>query len=229
MSWIDFWNRETSIYVSERHKALHYRGVAKDIAGLIEGTGRRVLDHGSGEATSADIVAEKCAVLFLCDAAPNTRARIAARFAGDARIRPIAPEDVALIEDESLDLIVANSLLQYLDEATLEGLLEVWTRKLKPSGRLVLADVVPPGVSPLTDALALLRFGRDGGFLAAAAGGLVRTFFSDYRKLRGELGLATHAEADILARLARHGLAGRRLAKNIGHNPARMSFEATKA
>ena len=31
-SWVDFWNRDTSIYVSERHKALHYSGVARDIA-----------------------------------------------------------------------------------------------------------------------------------------------------------------------------------------------------
>ena len=32
MSWRDFWNGEHAIYVSERHKTLHYRRIALDIA-----------------------------------------------------------------------------------------------------------------------------------------------------------------------------------------------------
>jgi len=225
-SWVDFWNRDTSIYVNARHKALHYRGVARDIAALVQGTGARVLDHGSGEATAADLVAARCTVLYLCDAAPNTRARIAEQFAGTPVIKAVAPEEVAAIADASLDLIVANSLLQYLDAATLDDLIETWKAKLKPGGRLVLADVIPPDVSPLTDAAALLRFAAEGGFLVAALIGLVRTFFSDYRKLRGELGISSHSEPDIRSILDRHGFDVRRLDKNIGHNPARMSFEA---
>lgn len=225
-SWVDFWNRDTSIYVSERHKTLHYRQVAKDIAALITAPGGHVLDHGSGEATSADLVAARCELLYLCDAAPNTRARIAAQFADQPKIRPVAPEELESIPDGSLDLIVANSVLQYLDEATLESCLETWRDKLKPDGRLVLADVIPPDVSPVTDAAALLRFAAEGGFLVAAGIGLVRTFFSDYRKLRGELGISTHSEADILNRLTSAGFTVQRMAKNVGHNPARMSFEA---
>lgn len=225
-SWVDFWNRDTSIYVNERHKALHYRQVARDIAGLVEGEGAHVLDHGSGEATSADLVAARCARLYLCDAAPNTRAKIAEQFAGNPVIQPLAPEDLRHVADASLDLIVANSVLQYLDEPTLDGLLEEWKAKLKPDGRLILADVIPPNVSPVTDAAALLRFALDGGFLLAALVGLVRTFFSDYRTLRGELGLSVHAEADILRRLEGKGFSARRMERNVGHNPARMSFEA---
>ncbi len=34
MSWRDFWNADTPIYVNERHKALHYGLVARDIVGL---------------------------------------------------------------------------------------------------------------------------------------------------------------------------------------------------
>ena len=225
-SWVDFWNRDTSIYVNERHKNLHYRQVAKDIAALITSPGSHVLDHGSGEATSADLVAAKCDLLYLCDAAPNTRARIAAQFADRPNIRPVAPEDLASIPDGSLDLIVANSVLQYLDEPTLDSCLDTWKDKLKPSGRLVLADVIPPDVSPITDAAALLRFAAEGGFLVAACFGLVRTFFSDYRTLRGQLGISTHSEADILHRLRDAGFTASRMAKNVGHNPARMSFEA---
>ncbi|MCA0257537.1 MAG: class I SAM-dependent methyltransferase [Proteobacteria bacterium] len=226
--WVDFWNRDTSIYVNPRHKMLHYRQVAKDIAALVPGPDAVVLDHGSGEATAADLVAAKCARLYLCDAAPNTRAKIAAQFANDPRIIPVAPEDLSALADDSIDLIVANSVLQYLDDATFDDSLLTWKDKLKPEGRLILADVIPPDVSPVTDAMALLTFAREGGFLIAAGVGLVRTALSDYRKLRGELGLSTHTEAEILARLREHGFTGRRMARNIGHNPARMSFEARK-
>lgn len=227
-SWVDFWNRDTSIYVSDRHKALHYRGIARDIASLIDRPGMQVLDYGSGEATSADLVAVKCARLYLCDAAPNTRAKIAAEFAANPKIVAVSPEEVEAFDDDSLDLIVANSVLQYLDSAVLDDCLDTWNAKLKPDGRLVLADVIPPDVSPVRDAAALLKFGQDGGFLVAAMLGLARTFFSDYRKLRGELGISMHSEADIRSRLARHGFSAERLAKNLGHNPARMTFSARK-
>ena len=226
MSWIDFWNQDTSIYVNARHKALHYRQVAKDISVLVESPGSHVLDYGSGEATSADLVAARCERLTLCDAAPNTRAKIAAQFAGLNTITVASPQEISEGPDASFDLIIANSLLQYLDAATLDGLLELWKRRLRPGGRLILADVIPPGVSPLNDALALLRFAAEGGFLVAAMVGLARTFFSDYRKLRGELGISTHAEADMLALLEQHGYRARRLPDNIGHNPARITFEA---
>lgn len=225
-SWVDYWNRDPSIYVNERHKMLHYRQVAKDIAGLIETPAARVLDHGSGEATSADLVADRCAELTLCDAAPNTRAKIAEQFAGRANIKVIGPEDLQFAEDAGFDLIVANSVLQYLDAATLDASLALWKRKLAPTGRLILADVIPPNVSPVQDVRALLSFAAEGGFLIGAMVGLVRTFFSDYRKLRGELGFSTHSADEVANLLKSHGFSCVRLSRNIGHNPARMSFEA---
>ena len=76
-----------------------------------------------------------------------------------------------------------------------------WQRKLKPGGRLVLGDILPPDLNPLTDAMALLRFGREGGFLMAALAGLIKTALSDYRKIRGALGLTCYHEADMMALL----------------------------
>ena len=56
-TWRDFWNRDNSIYVSERHKTLHYREIAADIAALSPHRFAHILDHGCGEALSADRVA----------------------------------------------------------------------------------------------------------------------------------------------------------------------------
>jgi len=225
-SWVDFWNADTPIYVSDRHKQLHYRRIAADMKRLLLPADRVVLDYGCGEALAAADLAAACERLYLCDAAPNTRARLAERFRDETRIAVLSPEDVAALDDDSLDLVIVNSVLQYIGKAALPGLLALFHAKLRPGGRLILADLIPPQTSALSDAGALLMFGAEGGFLLAAFGGLVRTALSDYRRVRSELGLSTFEPDEVLALLATAGFKARRLPRNIGHNQARMAFEA---
>lgn len=229
MSWRDFWNGEHSIYVSPRHKALHYRAIAADLIGHIPASDAVVLDHGCGEALDAARVAASCGRLYLCEAAPNVRDKLRARFGRNETIIVVSPEEVEALPPASLDLVVANSLLQYLSRDELKALLEIWRDRLKPGGALILADVIPPDVSPLTDASQLLAFAWRGGFLMAALGGLVRTAFSDYRKLRAQYGLSTYTADAIAALIREAGFADMQRPGNFGHNPHRMTFKATKA
>jgi ubiquinone/menaquinone biosynthesis C-methylase UbiE len=229
MTWRDYWNSDTPIYVNERHKALHYRLVANDIAALIERPGAMVLDHGCGEALSAQRVAAKCERLYLCDGAPLVRERLEERFGADPRIAVLAPEEIDGLPDASLDLVVVNSLIQYLSLEELRRHLRLWRAKLKRDGQLVVADVIPADVSPVADAKALLSFAWTGGFLKAALAGLVRTALSDYRKVRDELGFAQYDEAEMLEILSEAGFAAERRARNFGHNQARMTFIARRA
>lgn len=226
-SWVDYWNSDHSIYVSERHKQAHAAAIARDILRQVDRPDAVVLDHGCGEALYAETVAAGCGRLILCEAAPAVRERLAARVAYNPAIAAIDAGLVAGLEDASLDLVVANSLVQYLARQDLCGLIDVWRRKLKPDGSLVIADVVPPGVSPAADALALLRFGSQAGFLAAALRGLGRTAVSDYRRVRATLGFATYSEAEFLSLLRESRFEGRRIHPNFGHNQARMAFRAT--
>jgi len=228
-SWIEFWNSPHAIYVNERHRRLHAEAVGRDIVRHIPSAQAVVLDHGCGEALYAEDVARRCGRLILCEAAPNIRAALEARTRGSPRIEVIDPAGVAPLADASLDLVVANSLVQYLGRAELEDLIDLWRRKLKPAGALVVADVIPPDVSPLQDAGALLRFARAGGFLIAALQGLVRTALSDYGRLRRELGFALYTEPEFLALLSRHRFDGERVHPNFGHNQARMTFRARPA
>ena len=55
--WIAFWDGPHSIYVNARHKDVHYRLVAEQVAALVPGAEARVLDYGSGEALHADLIA----------------------------------------------------------------------------------------------------------------------------------------------------------------------------
>ena len=185
-----------------------------------------MLDYGSGDAIHADRVAAVAAEVTLCDAAPSVRAAMAARFAGNPRIKVIAPEEVAALPDGRLDLIVTNSVAQYLTEDELTRLLAMFRRLLAPGGTLIFADVIPPDVGALSDVTALLRYAAKHGFLIAALVGLAKTtrvaLPQDPQHARHR---AIHASA-VHAKLTDAGFSAERLARNMEHNPARMTFRA---
>ncbi len=225
-TWREFWDSPHSIYVNDRHKHVHYRDIAEQVAAFVPGASARVLDYGCGEAMHADIVAAAAASVTLSDAAPSVRAAIATRFATNPKIKVLAPEEVEHLPDGAFDLIVANSLVQYLSGDELDRVLALWRRLVAPGGVLIVADVIPPGVGPLSDGLALIRYAAAHGFLLAAITGMVRTAGSRYLRVRSALGIAHYGEAEFLDRLAAAGFAAERLPRNLEHNPARMTFRA---
>ena len=226
-SWRDFWNRRNPVYVNDRHLAAHCRVVADDILSLGIAPGAVLLDYGCGEALDAGRGAAAAGRLCLYDAAQTTRDNLARRFAGVPAIAVLDESGLDGLGARSLDLIVVNSVLQYLAKDELPVLLARWRGWLKPGGRLVLADIIPPGDMLAPDTLALLRFAWREGFLLAALTGLAAMFFSDYRRLRAKLGLSCYAEAEMLALLLAAGFGGKRRQPNFGINPARMTFVAT--
>ena len=227
-SWTQFWDTDHSVYVSVRHLDSHYSHIADDILRVLPQGQPRVLDHGCGEALHAGRIASACSALYLCDAAPKLRARLAERFASEPRIAVLAPNAIESLPESSLDLVVANSLVQYLTAGALGGLLTTWRRTLKPGGRLIISDVITPQQTAVTDATALLRFAAKRGFLMDAVTGLARTFFSDYRRLRSQLGLTRYAEADLIKLLNENGFSAERLEPNFGYNRARLAVLATQ-
>jgi SAM-dependent methyltransferase len=224
-SWVEFWDRDHSIYVSDRHKAAHARVVGEGLAPYVP-AGGAMLDYGCGEALHVPHMGGMPERLVLSDAGPAIRAGLEARFGGVAEVA--SPEAVAAMPDAAFDVIALVSVAQYLKPAEFDALLALFHRLLKPGGTVLIGDVVPPDVSKITDAAALLRFGLGEGFAVAAFTGLVRTALSDYGEVRAALGFSTFTAADMLARLAAAGFAGRRAARNIGHNQARMTFTGTK-
>jgi cyclopropane fatty-acyl-phospholipid synthase-like methyltransferase len=227
--WVAFWNAPNSIYVSARHRDVHYRAIADDVRAYVPSPDAAVLDYGCGEALHADRVAAACARLTLCDAAPSVRENLAQRFASAGNITVRSPEEIDAFPDGLFNLIVLMSVAQYLAPEELDGLLELFRRLLSPDGVLVVGDVIPPAVPATSDAAALLQFAWRQGFFIPAVAGLVRTVFSDYRKLRGRLGLAHYDEPAMTQRLARAGFVAARAPRNIGHNPHRMTFTARPA
>ena len=224
--WIDYYDSTHTIYASRRHRDLHFEVIARDIIGYINSPDTVVLDYACGEALSAAKVAGACAMLILAEPAPGVRGRLIARFAPNTKIRVRSLEDLRNMQERSIDLVVMNSVVQYMTAEELDAALVVIKRLLKPTGRLVLGDILRPEIGMPTDVYALLRFAAKHGFLKDALKGLLSTALSDYRQLRSRIGLQRYSEADITAKLARVGLSATRAPFNIGHNPWRMTFVA---
>lgn len=227
--WVAFWNSENCIYVNARHRDVHYRLIADDIRAYVPGPDATVLDYGCGEALHAERIAANAGRLILSDAAANVRAALSQRFEAEPRIDIRSPDQVAALPDSSIDVIAMVSVAQYLTPQQLDELLGMFRRLLKPDGRLVLADVVSPSVSTVSDVTALLRFAAAHGFLGPAILGLVRTTLSTYSKLRTKLGLTRYEEPAMLQKLSSAGFAAERAPRNVGHHAGRMTFLATPA
>jgi SAM-dependent methyltransferase len=227
-NWIDFYDfKHSVIYVNAQHRDVHYRVIAQDICAYVPSPTARVLDYGCGEATSAALVAEAAGHLTLVEAAPNVRATLAARYACNPKISVIAADDIEGQPPASFDLIVMNSVAQYLTEAELERLLGIFRRLVKPSGLVIIGDIVPPQLGALATAIALLRFGAANGFFWATLGGLIRIFYkSDYLRLKKTFGFSQYTEEATLKKLVATGFKAGRATRNIGHNRRRMTFLA---
>jgi ubiquinone/menaquinone biosynthesis C-methylase UbiE len=227
--WIDYYDSTHTIYASRLHRDLHFQVVARDIIGYISSPDAVVLDYACGEALSAAKVAEACGKLYLAEPAPGVRGRLIARFAPNTRIRVRSLDDLRKMDEQSIDLAIMNSVVQYMTPAEFDTALAVIRRLLKPGGRLVLGDILRPEVGMARDVIALLRFATTHGFLKDALVGLVSTALSDYRHLRSRVGLQRYSEQELVAKLAAAGFTGSRAHFNIGHNPWRMTFVARHA
>jgi SAM-dependent methyltransferase len=225
-AWQDFWNAPNAIYVNDRHRTAHYRRIGDDLLPYLPGPEGVVLDYGCGEALAAARIAERVRHLYLHEAAPAVRQRLATRFAGLPAISVLDEDGLADLADNAIDLIVVVSVVQYLSRLRLKEALALWHRLLRPTGSLLIADVVPPHSSALSDAARALGFAAANGYFRAAVAGMVRLALSDYRRLRRAVGLARYDGEGFAAMLAAAGFAVHPLPRNIGPSPHRLAFLA---
>jgi SAM-dependent methyltransferase len=227
MSWATFWNRPNAIYAGDRHLRAHYARLLADLRPhLTDRPPRAVLDYGCGEALAAEALAATASRVFLYDASPAIRARLAARVGPHPRIAVLDEAALAGLPGASIDLALMISVVQYLDAATLRGVLGALHRLLAADARLIVADVIEPETPLFRELGSRLRFSAGHGFLLADLAALLRLFLSDYRDLQRRAGFATYrpdAFADVL-RAA--GFAAERLTCNIGPTAHRLAFLA---
>ncbi|HMA71256.1 MAG TPA: class I SAM-dependent methyltransferase [Xanthobacteraceae bacterium] len=226
--WVAYYDSNHSIYVNARHRDVHYARLADAIVSYVPTRSAAVLDYGCGEAAHAGRVASAAGGLTLAEAGPAVRGRLIERFKGNPKIVVVSTERVANMLPQSFDMVILHSVSQYLTHQEFEHTAAMFHRLLQPNGLLVVGDVVPPRVSAVSDSWALLRFGWRDGFLGAAILGLIRTLFSDYRRLRTTVGLTRYSEQEMASKLAAAGFTVTREPGNLGHLTTRMTFLARK-
>src|SRR3954467_1429447 len=153
--WIDYYDSTHTIYASKLHRDLHFQIIARDIIGYISSPDAVVLDYACGEALSAAKVADACAKLYLAEPAPGVRGRLIARFAPNTKIRVRSLDDLRKMDEKSVDLVIMNSVAQYMTPGELDSAFAVVRRLLKPGGRLVVGDILRPEVGMIRDVIAL--------------------------------------------------------------------------
>lgn len=127
----------------------------------------RVLDFGCGFGFCAALMARKAGKVMLWDGSPNMRLRAAATIAGHANARGLSVEP-APSGEHRFDLIVVNSVIQYMTTNQVQRWLITWRALVTPGGRLVLADVVPQDGRSYRDLFDQSMFALRRGFLVTA-------------------------------------------------------------
>jgi SAM-dependent methyltransferase len=224
--WLQYWSGDISLYVSPRHLAAHYQLLHDRLTPHLPPAPFTLLDYGCGEALMAPRLAADGGHVVLVDEAPGRAAQLSGRFAGARGVEVAGSLEEAAAR---ADLTVMISVSQYIPKDQFPTLARRLAGSLRPGGRLVIGDILPPDNSMLDDVGALLRFAWRDGFLPAALVGLARTYRSPYRAARQRLGLSTWAPDEMLATLTAAGLKPERLATNIGHSHSRYSIMATRA
>jgi SAM-dependent methyltransferase len=187
-AWTQFFDTLDGDAVWNRREAADY---CTRLARLLSLDGsQRVLDFGCGPGLVAARLAPRTAEYLYWDAAPRLRAHTAARLAGLANARLLdlerqpAPGPVA-------DVILMNSVVQYLTTDELRAWLPRWRVLLRPGGRIIASDVI---VAPEGVAGALLETLR---FLAAQRVPL-RSLWSGLGQMRRYTGIRRGAPLSIV-------------------------------
>lgn len=187
----------------------------------------RVLDFGCGFGHVVALLAPTVAAAGYWDAAEVMRRATAERTAALGNVAPVdlggpAHGDVV----GSVDLLLANSVVQYMGPDELAGWLPRWRELLAPGGRIVLADIPPPGGSAAGELLGMLRFAARHGFLLRAVRDGVQEA-RRYARHRNGADLTRWTRADVVRLAEEAGFAASILPKNLTHRSGRFTVLLT--
>jgi len=157
----------------------------------------RVLDFGCGFGFVAEILTTKVGKVFLWDASANMRHRARRNLAHHQNIRFLdLSEPQAIARELQFDLIVVNSVVQYMSLEQFAAWLVMWRTMLATSGRIVVSDLIPPDYQSVSDLADLLKFSIQRDVLGSALLQAMRDF-GRYWMMRRSCPLARIGVAEL--------------------------------
>jgi cyclopropane fatty-acyl-phospholipid synthase-like methyltransferase len=222
--WDAYWEELTDRQSLFREQAAEYvRNLAA--TGWLDARSR-VLDFGCGFGYVADGVAPLVGQLYLWDSAWNMRMRALARLAARTNVHFLDLSDPQTRSVPPFDLILVNSVVQYMSADEFSGWLVRWRGMLALSGRVVVSDLIPPGHRSYRELLDLLRFSARRGFLLKAVWQAVGEL-GQYGRMRQAHPLSRWGKEELTRRGAEAGLAVSFLEHNLTHFPRRITASFT--
>jgi SAM-dependent methyltransferase len=172
-AWDVFWDR-----VTPKQRLLNEDAVecVRNLDAIVPlGPALRVLDFGCGWGNVARLLAPRVGHLSLWDDAPRMRRLALEATAGMPNVSMLDLGNGKGNRNgngshpaDGFDLILANSVGQFMTADELRAWLPRWGRMLAPAGKIVVSDLVPPDYPAMADLLTLLRFSSSKRFLFRA-------------------------------------------------------------
>ena len=155
--WIDYWQTlpKGRLFFSPEAEE-----VARNLRPILSPS-MRVLDYGCGYGGVTRLIAPYIKQISFWDAAASMR---------DAAAQALAdvPNAVPWDNHGGFDLILVNSVVQYMSEQELSEHLREWFYLLNPHGSLLLADLLLTNHRVISDILSLLSFSIRRGYFFSA-------------------------------------------------------------
>ena len=127
---------------------------------------RCVLDFGCGFGFAAEMLARRVDQVYLWDASENMRRYALVNVAGRHNIQFVDLSDAkAVPRDLRFDLILVNSVVQYMSRDEFAVRLFQWRSMLARHGWIVVSDLIPPNYQSAWDIVDLLKFSAAHGLL----------------------------------------------------------------
>ena len=224
--WQEYWDGLENLPEIFRVEAADFVKRLESVVRI--GPGTRVLDFGCGFGYVADSLAAKVAEVSLWDFSWNMRRQARLLTAQHQNIVFLDFSGPAAHSELSFDLIVVNSVSQYMTAEEFSRWLGCWQRLLRPNGRLVLSDLIPSGPRPASECVDFLLFSARNGFLMRALSkGLAE--LRRYPKANLSLLLHSVSHEDLLEKATAAGLRVEFLPSNLTHRRGRTAAVLTKA
>ena len=162
MNWVEYW-AQPGFDEDFRKKSLSYY-VGNLITSATVRKGEDILDYGSGLGYVAEYLSERAGRLVLAEPSAALREASARFNAGRKNVVHVNPDGMdglgAFLDRNRFDLILINSVIQYIRPDETRRILSLLRKGLKPGGRIVVSDIVPRDAQLIGDLHSVMGFYR---------------------------------------------------------------------
>ena len=176
-----------------------------------------VLDFGAGYGFVAELLAPRVGALWVWDSSPTVRNHARPRIRRLANVRELDLGGTGPLPAVRFDLIVVNSVVQYMTPAEVDACVGLLAALLKPAGRLLVSDVIPFRHASFAEVFGLLRSAHRRHLRDLRVGAW------RYLRARRALGLLQLGRDDLERLAHAHGLAVEILPRNLTHLETRLT------